>query len=42
MSKAEILNTSVSEMMDMVNCLSIYNGGRTPKRHLKDIDDLFD
>lgn len=42
MPKAEIMNTSVSEMTDMVNCLSIYNGVAKPKRQLMDIDDLFD
>lgn len=30
MSKAEILCTSIGEMLDMISCLAIYNGTAKP------------
>lgn len=30
MSKAEILCTTIGEMMDMISCLAIYNGHAKP------------
>ena len=31
MSRQEIMNTRYGEMLDMIACLSIYNGGAEPK-----------
>lgn len=31
MSKQEIMSTTYGEMVDMVSCLSIYEGGAEPK-----------
>lgn len=32
MSKQEIMSTTYGEMVDMVSCLSIYEGGAKPKK----------
>ena len=32
MSRIEVLTTRYGEMLDMIDCLSIYNGAAEPKR----------
>ena len=39
MDKQEILHTKYSEMLDMISCLSIYNGAE-PKRRKKILTDF--
>ena len=35
MTRDEVLCTRYGEMLDMIDCLSIYNGGAEPKRKAK-------
>lgn len=35
MDRQEIINTRYGEMLDMIACLSIYNGGAQPKKKKK-------
>lgn len=41
MSRQEVISTRYGEMLDMISCLSIYNGGAQPKKRAKkwDYDD---
>lgn len=34
MTRQEIWDTRYGEMIDLINCLAIYNGGADEKRHL--------
>lgn len=40
MSRTEVLLTKVGEMMDMIACLSIYNGAAEPKERKKTYDEV--
>lgn len=41
MNRQETMSTGFGEMMDMISCLSIYNGGAEQKREsLKDYDEI--
>lgn len=40
MGKEEILITPIGEMMDMLSCLSIYEGGAKPKKKRLRMEDL--
>lgn len=35
MGKQEVMNTRVGEMLDMISCLSVYNGGAEAKNTKK-------
>lgn len=43
MSKQEIYWTSIGEMLDMISCIAIYEGGAKPKKEKKviKIESLF-
>lgn len=40
MGKKEILVTPIGEMMDMLSCLLIYEGGAKPKKKRLRMEDL--
>lgn len=40
MSKAEILCTPYAEMMDMINCMAIVEGGAKPKPRRLSFDEV--
>lgn len=40
MTKSETDNTDVAEMVDLINCLSVYNGQAEIKKRKLTIDDL--
>lgn len=39
MPRQEIIATRFSEMLDMITCLSIYNGNAEPDHSINDFDD---
>lgn len=41
MTRQEVMSTRMGDMIDMINCLAIYNGGAKEAPHKMTFDEFF-